>query len=129
MSNRAERTEVGATFVTDRGTLRIEGIRRSGQRWVVHFAGVDTVEAAETLRGVVLRAAPIDDPGALWVHELVGADVVDAGGRLLGRVRAVLESPASDLLELDGGGLVPLRFVVDHSPGRLVVDVPAGLLD
>ena len=43
---------------------------------------------------------------------------------------AVEANPASDLLVLAGGGLVPLRFVVDHQAGvRVAVDVPDGLLD
>jgi len=41
-----------------------------------------------------------------------------------------VENPASDLLELEDGRLVPSVFVVDHQPGeRLVVEVPDGLLD
>jgi 16S rRNA processing protein RimM len=47
----------------------------------------------------------------------------------LGTVAAVEANPASDLLVLDGGGLVPLTFLVTAEPGRLVVDPPAGLLD
>ncbi len=43
---------------------------------------------------------------------------------------SVEANPASDLLVLDGGGLIPLRFVVGSSPGeRVTVDVPDGLLD
>ena len=38
-------------------------------------------------------------------------------------------NPASDLLVMDDGNLVPLRFVVDRAPGRIVVDVPAGLFE
>ena len=129
-TNRAERTEVGARFSTDRGDLTIATIHRSGDRWVVHFEGVDEIDAAEGLRGLVLRAEPLEDSDALWVHELVGAEVVDAAdGRLLGRVASVVENPASDLLELEDGGLVPLRFVIEHRPGRVTVDIPAGLLD
>jgi 16S rRNA processing protein RimM len=130
LTNRSERMEPEFEFVTDRGDLRIERVRRHGDRWIVGFHGVTTLEAAQSLRGVVLRAAPIDDPDALWVHELIGAEVVDvADGRTLGTVTAVLESPASDLLEIDGGGLVPLRFVVEHVPGRVTVEIPRGLLD
>jgi 16S rRNA processing protein RimM len=70
----------------------------------------------------------LDDPDALWVHELVGSDVVDVEGRAHGRVAAVEANPASDLLVLEGGGLVPLRFVVSHGDGRVVVDPPVGLL-
>jgi 16S rRNA processing protein RimM len=86
-------------------------------------------EGAEALRDVILKAEPIADPEALWVHDLHGSQVLDLNGRHLGVVAAVEANPASDLLVLDGGGLVPLRFVVEHGPGRLVVDVPAGLLE
>lgn len=99
-------------------------------RWIVAFDGVTTREGADALRGRVLHAEPIDDdPDALWVHELIGASVVDTDGAALGTVIAVEANPASDLLVLDGGGLVPLRFVVEHGDGRVVVDPPAGLLD
>jgi 16S rRNA processing protein RimM len=129
-TNRTERTEVGAEFETDVGTLRVEDLHHSGRRWIVRFEGVESFEQAEVLRGTVLRARPIPDPDALWVHELLGSTVVDiADGRILGIVSSVLANPASDILELDGGGLVPLRFVVDHEPGRVTVDVPRGLLD
>jgi 16S rRNA processing protein RimM len=99
----------------------------------VTFEGVNSLEAADALRGVVLRAEPMDDPDdpdALWVHELVGAVVVDTSGAVVGRVEDVLDNPASDLLALDGGALVPLRFVVGWDDGhQLVIDPPAGLLD
>ena len=49
---------------------------------------------------------------------------------MLGTVVSVEANPASDLLVLDGGALIPLRFVVGNEPGvRVTVDVPDGLLD
>jgi len=122
VSNRAERSTPGSVFATDHGELRIESARPFQHRWLVHFAGVEGIDAAESLRGRILRAAPLD--------ELVGSKVFDqADGRQLGTVTAVVANPVSDLLELDGGGLVPLRYVVDHGPGRVVVEVLPGLLD
>jgi len=45
-------------------------------------------------------------------------------------VVALIDNPASDLLELDDGRLVPLAFLVGYEPGiRIDVEVPAGLLD
>jgi hypothetical protein len=38
-------------------------------------------------------------------------------------------NPASDLLVLPDGVLIPLHFVVHRRPGRLTVDLPAGLLE
>jgi 16S rRNA processing protein RimM len=130
LSNRAERSSPGSVFATDRGALQVTAVRPLGRRFLVTFAGVDSVEAAEKLRDLVLRAPPLDDPSALWVHELVGSEVINqADGSLLGTVSAVVANPASDLLELDDGGLIPVRCVVDHARGRVVVDIPAGLLE
>jgi 16S rRNA processing protein RimM len=56
--------------------------------------------------------------------------VEDVHGEALGTVTGVEANPASDLLVLDGGALIPLRFVVSSEPGQLVVvDVPDGLLE
>ncbi|HEX3980878.1 MAG TPA: hypothetical protein VHW93_06625, partial [Acidimicrobiales bacterium] len=99
-------------------------------RFIVTFDGVVGIDAAERLRDVVLYAPPLDDPDALWIHDLIGARVEEAGGSVLGTVEGVEANPASDLLVLGGGALIPLRFVVSSEPGvRVVVDVPDGLLD
>ena len=99
-------------------------------RWIVRFEEVPDRDAADALHGALLLAEPIDDPTELWVHELIGATVVDAkDGRELGTVATVEDNPASDLLVLDGGALIPLRFVVESEAGRLTVDLPDGLLD
>ena len=130
ITNRPEaRFVVGAVLESDRGPLEILSVRPHQGRWLVVFAGVDDRNLAEALRGVVLRAEPLDEDGALWVHELIGAEVVGTDGRRYGTVEAVEANPASDLLVLNGERLVPLVFVVSHSPGRVVIDPPAGLLD
>jgi 16S rRNA processing protein RimM len=129
VTDRVERMAPGTTLWAGERRLEVTSSRPHQGRWLVVFDGVADRSAAEALHGVVLTAEPIDDPAALWVHELVGAEVVDAGGARLGTVAAVEANPASDLLVLDGGGLVPLTFLVSAEPGHLVVDPPAGLLD
>lgn len=129
-SDRAARLEPGSLLHTDGGTLAVETSRPHQGRYLVRFAGVATREGAEALRGVVLRAEPLDEPDTLWVHELVGARVVTTDGVALGTVTAVEANPASDLLVCSGGALVPLRFVTSVEPGVAVtVDVPEGLVD
>lgn len=98
-------------------------------RWLVTFAGVASREAAEQLRDVTLRAEPVDVAGALWVHELIGAELFGPDGARIGRIEAVQANPASDLLILDSGPLVPLTFVSRADDGRWTVDGPPGLLD
>jgi 16S rRNA processing protein RimM len=142
VSNRPERFAAGAVlyagdrpFCVRRATVQ-GGPDPAGRvaraRWIVHFDGITDRNEAERLRGTVLMGERLeydDDPGELWVHELVGAELVDPGGNVLGRVSAVEANPASDLLVLESGQLVPMVFVVESAPGRVVVDPPAGLLD
>lgn len=107
------------------------GGRASRERWIVAFEGVGDRNAAEALKSRALLAVPIEDPAAIWVHHLIGVEVRDTHGATLGVVTAVEANPASDLMVLDGGGLVPMCFITGQAaPGApLVVDIPEGLLD
>jgi 16S rRNA processing protein RimM len=134
VTNRTERVAPHARLTTEKADLEVVRARRIGRargrdRWVVLFAGFSDQVMAEGLRDSVLRAPPIDDPAALWVHDLVGAEVVDDIGNALGRVVAVQSNPASDLLVLSGGALIPLRFIVSRQAGRVTVELPDGLLE
>jgi 16S rRNA processing protein RimM len=130
-TNRDERVAPGSVLATDDGTeLQVARSSHHQGRFIVSFEGISGIDAAERLRGVELSAPPLDDPDALWVHELIGSVVEDRDGTELGIVVSVEANPASDLLVLDGGTLIPLRFVVGSVPGeRITVDVPDGLLD
>jgi len=129
-SNRTERVAPGSALETAVGPLVVHSSRPHKGGWLVVFEGVHDRDGADRLRGLVLSAEPIDDPDELWVHELIGAMVVDQDGIGRGRVTRVLDNPASDLLELESGTLVPARFVVSHVAGdEIRVDVPTGLFD
>ncbi len=130
VSNRPERLVAGTVLFSPQGR-RLDVVSASPHlgRWIVAFDGVADRDAADALRGEVLLAEPIEDSEELWVHELIGASVFDTAGRDLGTVVSVEANPASDLLVLDTGGLVPLTFVVANEPGRVTVDPPEGLLD
>ena len=129
VSDRAERVAPGFVLQSDRGPLTVESSRPHQRDWIVAFEGVPDRNTAETMRGLMLRAEPLDDPDVLWVHELVGSRVVETDGTDRGVVTAVEANPASDLLVLDSGALVPLTFVVSTEPGGVVIDPPAGLFD
>jgi 16S rRNA processing protein RimM len=129
VTDRSERVAPGSVLQgSERAFVVLAATPHQG-RWIVQFDGVDSREAAEAVRGVVLSAEALDDPDAFWVHELIGATVVDTDGTERGRVISVVANPASDLLELEGGALVPLRFVTARTEGRIEVDVPVGLWD
>ena len=73
----------------------------------------------------------LEEEDEFYVFELVGLSVEEEGGRLLGRVREVLEYPGNDVLELDSGASLPLVEAcvrqVDLAGGRIVV--AAGFAD
>jgi len=127
VTDRTERVATGSVLQGGGRSFTVASATPHQGRWIVQFDGVDSREAAEALRGVVLAAEALEDPNAFWVHELIGAVVVDADGIDRGRVISVVANPASDLLELEGGALVPLRFVTGRAHGRIEVDVPEGL--
>jgi len=130
VTNRVERLAPGTVLSSSRGPLTVVTSREHLGRFIVAFEGVSDRTAADRIRGAVLTAPPVDDDEELWVHDLVGAEVVDQHGVARGRVEAVQANPASDLLVLEGGALVPVRFVTAVDPGvRVDVDVPAGLFD
>jgi 16S rRNA processing protein RimM len=80
-------------------------------------------------RGTALevRRADLPEPeeDAYYVFQLVGLRVEEEGGRDLGTVREVISAPANDVLELDGGLLLPLVGAcvldVDLRAGRILV--------
>jgi 16S rRNA processing protein RimM len=129
-TDRTERLDVGATLSSDAGRLRVAASRAHKDRFLVRFEGVNDRSAAEALRGLELRASALQVDGVLWAHELVGARIVTEKGRDLGTATALELNPASDLLVLDSGALVPLRFVTAFEPGvQVTVDIPEGLVD
>ena len=131
-TDQTQRLQPGSVLTSERGALRVVASRPSGgSRHIVSFEGVCDRGTAESLRGTELKAAPLEVPGVLWIHELVGATVRDAAGTELGHVVTVEANPASDLLVLDSGALIPARFVTSHdaTAGEIEVDIPEGLLD
>ena len=141
----AERFAEGNELEWNRGgaiaTVKISASREFQGRWVVRFEGVDTMNDAETLRGVELRIAPETvhalAPGAHYVHDLVGCEVGTVDGGSVGRVTRVDFGAGTPLLVVtrDDGAevLVPLAEEIcreiDPAAKRIVVDLPEGLLD
>ena len=122
--------------------LTVESIRWHQGRGIVQFDGVFDRDGAELLRGVLLQVessslAPPSDPDEFHDHQLVGLRVVSVDGADLGAVSRIDHAPASDLIVLDksGGGTALIPFVsqmvptVDVAGGKIVVDLPEGLLD
>lgn len=128
-TDRTERVAPGARLHAGERVLEVLTSTPHQGKWIVAFDGVFDRNTAETLHGQVLKAEPLEDPEALWVHELIGSHVVGVDGTEIGVCESVLDNPAADLIVLGDGRLIPVTFVVEKAPGRVVVDPPEGLLD
>lgn len=103
---------------------------------VCRIEGISAREEADALKGERLWAdrARLPDPGdeEYYHADLIGLEAVDPGGAVLGRIKAVLNHGAGDLIEIVQPGaearLLPFTRavvpVVDIAAGRLVVDPP-----
>ena len=104
------------------------------------LSGITTKEQADALKGVQLFAdrdrLPSLPDDEFYHADLIGLVAQDTGGAELGRVTAVHNHGAGDLLEISGAGrkaptLVPFTLAavptVDIGAGRIVVDLPEGL--
>ena len=125
-SDRAEVFAVGATLHADGEPATVVGSRRgSGGRRVILLDRHVERGAELSVERVSLPSLGGDDE--FYVFQLVGLGVEEENGRLLGRVREVLEYPANDVLELDSGTSLPLVEAcvrqVDLAGGRIVVAV------
>lgn len=126
-TNRTDRLNPGSVVNTEEMKLRIKASRPHAKNFIVQFKGIENREKAEELRGEFLYAESIND-GTIWAHELVGAKVVDQHDNNRGTVVSVVHNPASDLMELEDGNLVPLTFLTSYKPGEVIfVTTPEGL--
>ena len=140
ISDDPRRFEPGSTLLhADGRTLTVVSSRKHRDRVMVRFEGIDSREAAETLRGALfIDAADVRDldDDEYWPDDLVGCAVFDLEGNNLGTVDSVIEGRAHDLFQVStehGERLVPVvkEIVrdIDTSSRLIVIDPPQGLLD
>ncbi|MEO9827013.1 MAG: ribosome maturation factor RimM [Paracoccaceae bacterium] len=121
-------------------TVKIDRAVKGG--FAARLSGVQNKNAADALRGTRLyapRDVLPDLPDDEYYHaDLMNLSVVDTGGIEIGKVRAVLNHGAGDILEIAGPKLkqaVMLPFTqenvptVDMTSGRIIIDPPEGLFE
>jgi 16S rRNA processing protein RimM len=127
----------GALHAKDGSIFTITAFRptRPGEA-VLAFAEIRDRNAAEALKGTELfvtrEALPAPDPDEFYHADLIGLEARDSEGRMLGKVLALHNFGASDVIELarPDGDNVHLAFtketvpVINIADGYLVVAVP-----
>lgn len=110
--------------------------REHGKTLVVRFAGIDDRDTAAGLVGADVAVErdrlPETAEGEYYWADLEGLAVRHRDGRLLGRVRRMIETGAHDVMEVrDDAGGEQRELLIPFVPGRFVlgVDLEAGVID
>jgi 16S rRNA processing protein RimM len=124
-------------FTDDTGReYRIAAARPGKDHLVVRFVGIADRNAAEALNRVRLHVPrerlPAPDPDEFYLTDLVGLHAFTPEGAAVGRVRAVENHGAGDILDVERVEGPPLLLaftvanvpVVDVAGGRIVVTPP-----
>jgi 16S rRNA processing protein RimM len=122
-SEREDAFAVGAVLLVGGEPAKVvSSTRASGGRPVIRL---DRPVERGTELAIERAALPSLESDEFYIFELVGLSVEQEDGRVLGRVREVLQYPANDVLELDSGMSLPLVEacvrLVDVEGGRIVV--------
>lgn len=121
----------GPLGTADGRVLEIANLKPVADGFIVDFKSVRDRNAAEALRGTELfvtrdRLPPVA-AGEFYLADLPGRTVV-ANGSTIGVISGTQNYGAGDLLELDNGTLIPVRFVTGAGDA-VTVDLPEGFLD
>jgi 16S rRNA processing protein RimM len=138
-----ERFEVGSVLYREREgraePIVVSANRERDGRWVVGFEGIESINDAETLRGLELRV-PADTvrplgPGAFYVFDLVGCVVRTRDGQEVGPVERVDLTTGVPMLVVAGDGEVLVPFSeamctrIDPAAKVIEIDPPPGLIE
>jgi 16S rRNA processing protein RimM len=127
----------GPLHTKDGRTFNVRNVRPGKDAAIVQFDGIATRDAAESLKGVELyvsrSALPPGEEHEFYHADLVGLRAEDEVGRAIGKVIAVHNFGAGDVIEIergDGQGTVLMPFTreivpaIDIAEGRIVIAAP-----
>src|ERR1041384_3836253 len=124
----------GPLHAKDGRTFNVLNVRAGKDAAVVQLDGVATRDAAEAVKGVELyvprSALPPGEEQEFYHADLIGLRAEDEVGRTIGKVIAIHNFGAGDVIEIereDGGGTVLMPFTreivpsIDIAENRIVI--------
>ncbi len=113
----------------DGRTLDIEGVKYHNQYVHIKFRGIDDRDAAQALKGKLLKVDRADlvklPEGHYYIFDIVGLKVFDEAGANLGTVADVLPTGANDVYITEREGQKPLLIPAIKDVVK-EIDVPGG---
>jgi 16S rRNA processing protein RimM len=101
----------------------------AGDEFICTLKDVTDRNQAEALRGQSLFALRENLPAELLLSDLVGKAVTHNACHV-GIITGFQNFGAGELMELDNGLLIPVRFMINSDgPAAVAVDLPLGFLD
>jgi len=131
----------GILFTSEGGdkTLSLKLKNQTAKHWLAEVEGITDRNEAEKLRGTELYIDKDNLPEAnddeFYIADLIGLSCIDKDNKHIGKIIAVENFGASDLLEIqpDGGESFYLPFTDDTtlkvSDTTVTIDIPEGLID
>lgn len=126
------------------GEYAVEAVRFQQDSVIVKLAGIDSINEAERLKGLLVQVQPEDlvplPEGRHYIFELIGLKVITTEGQYLGTVEDVLQTGANDVYSVRPADpkrrqpiLIPvIEDVVqdiDVEQGVITIQLMKGLLD
>ncbi len=138
LSDTADRFAQGETLFIDGEPFTIEIARPSRKAMILKLEGVDSMEAAEALRGNTLTIPPSSlsslPEDTYYHYHLIGMEVYTQEGRSLGILADILNTGSNDVYVVRKGPkdlLIPalpnVILEVDVAKGRMIVELLPGL--
>jgi 16S rRNA processing protein RimM len=120
--------------------VQVESARPHRRQILLKLRGIDDIESARRCVGSTLsvpeEALATPAPGQYYHYQVIGFEVFDTNGARIGTLKEIWSTPASELYVVAGVDkehLIPavkeIITEVDLAAGRMIVDLPAGLLD
>jgi 16S rRNA processing protein RimM len=123
-----------------RTVVQVESARPHKRQILLKLCGTDDIESASRWVGSTVsvpeETLEIPAPGQYYHYQVIGLEVFDINGTRIGTLKEIWSTPASELYVIAGADkehLIPavkeIIAEVDLATGRVIVDLPAGLLD
>lgn len=123
-----------------RSELKIEDFWFQKDRVVLRFAGYNSVDQSEALRGFEICVPESSTPSLgedeFFDWQLAGCEVETVDGQRIGKVREIMRTGGTEILVVEGDSreyLIPFAEAicreVDIDAKRIQIDPPEGLLE
>ncbi len=115
--------------------MEIERARNQKNIVVIKLKGIDTIEQAENLKGLMIEMEREDAPklpkGTYYISDLIGFEVYTDEGKLLGKLDDIFNTGANDVYQVGEILLPAIKDVIkqiDTENKKIIVHLIKGLI-